>query len=45
MLMKMKFKRKIAQKAKFEVIDDFDISFLKNEKIAKILYEKEIWII
>ena len=32
--------RKIAQKAKFEVIDDFDISFLKNEKIAKILYEK-----
>ena len=24
--------RKIAQKAKFEVIDDFDISFLKNEK-------------
>ena len=32
--------RKIAQKAKFEVIDDFDISFLKHEKIAKILYEK-----
>ena len=22
------------------MIDDFDISFLKNEKIAKILYEK-----
>ena len=32
--------RKIAQKAKFKVIEDYDIDFLKDEKIAKILYEK-----
>lgn len=37
--------RKIAQKAKFKVIEDYDIDFLKDEKIAKILYEKETWII
>ena len=29
-----------AQKAKFKVIEDYDIDFLKDEKIAKILYEK-----
>lgn len=40
MQMKMKFKRKIAQKAKFKVIEDYDIDFLKDKKIAKILYEK-----
>lgn len=33
-------KRKIAQKAKFEVIEEFDIDFLKDEKIAKVLYER-----
>ena len=32
--------RKIAQKAKFEVIEDYNLDFLKDEKIAKILYEK-----
>ena len=32
--------RKIAQKAKFEVIEDYNLNFLKDEKIAKILYEK-----
>ena len=32
--------RKIAQKAKFEVIEDHNLDFLKDEKIAKILYEK-----
>lgn len=32
--------RKIAQKAKFEVIEDNNLNFLKDEKIAKILYEK-----
>ena len=32
--------RKIAQKAKFEVIEDYNLDFLKDKKIAKILYEK-----
>lgn len=32
--------RKKAQKASFKVIDDYDLSFLKDDKIAKILYEK-----
>ena len=32
--------RKMAQKAKFEVIEDYNLDFLKDEKIAKILYEK-----
>lgn len=32
--------RKTDQKAKFKVIDEDNIDFLKNEKIAKILFEK-----
>ena len=32
--------RKIAQKAKFEVIEYYNLDFLKDKKIAKILYEK-----
>ena len=32
--------RKIAQKAKFEVIEDYNLDFLKDEKLAKILYDK-----
>lgn len=32
--------RKKAQKATFEVVDDYDLSFLKEEHIAKILYER-----
>lgn len=32
--------RKIDQKAKFEVIDEYNMDFLKDEKIAKILFEK-----
>lgn len=32
--------RKIDQKARFEVIDDDNIAFLKDEKIAKIIFER-----
>lgn len=32
--------RKIEQKAPFKVIDKMDISFLKNDKIAKVLFER-----
>ena len=32
--------RKKAQKAAFTVIDDYHMDFLKNEKIAKLLYVK-----
>lgn len=32
--------RKIDQKAKFEVIDEYNMDFLKEDKIAKILFEK-----
>lgn len=32
--------RKIDQKAPFKVIDEFNMGFLKDEKIAKILYER-----
>lgn len=32
--------RKIDQKAKFEVIDDYNMDFLKGQKIAKILFER-----
>lgn len=32
--------RKTAQKAPFKVVEDFDMSFLKNDHIAKILLEK-----
>lgn len=32
--------RKTAQKAPFKVVEDFDMSFLENEPIAKILLEK-----
>lgn len=32
--------RKTAQKAPFKVIDEYDMSFLKDDKIAKILLEK-----
>lgn len=36
----LEVQRKIDQNASFKVIDEFDISFLKNDKIAKILYER-----
>lgn len=36
----LEVQRKIDQKAPFKVIDDFDISFLKNDKIAKVLFER-----
>ena len=32
--------RKTDQKAPFKVIDEFDMEFLKDDKIAKILYER-----
>lgn len=32
--------RKTVQKAPFQVIDDYDMSFLKNDHIAKILFER-----
>lgn len=32
--------RKTAQKARFEVIEDYNMDFLKEAKIAKILFEK-----
>lgn len=32
--------RKKAQKAKFKVLDDYNIDFLKDDKIAKVLFEK-----
>jgi hypothetical protein len=32
--------RKIEQKARFEVIEDYDMDFLKNERIAKVLFER-----
>lgn len=32
--------RKTAQKARFEVIDEMNMDFLRNQKIAKILYER-----
>ena len=32
--------RKKAQKARFEVVENYDLSFLKDQPIAKILYEK-----
>lgn len=32
--------RKTAQKAPFKVIDEYNMDFIKGEKIAKILYEK-----
>lgn len=32
--------RKIEQKARFEVCDEYNMDFLKEEKIAKILFEK-----
>lgn len=32
--------RKIDQKANFKVIDEYNMDFLKNEKIAKILFER-----
>lgn len=32
--------RKTVQKAPFQVIDEYDMSFLKNDKIAKILFER-----
>ncbi len=37
---KREVERKIEQKAPFKVIDTYDMSFLKNENIAKILYAK-----
>ncbi len=33
--------RKTAQKAIFEVVDGFDIDFLKDKQIAKVLYERK----
>ena len=32
--------RKIDQKARFEVIDEYSMDFLKGQKIAKILFER-----
>lgn len=37
---KKEVERKIEQKAPFKVVDTYDMAFLKNEKIAKILYAK-----